>query len=152
MNYNISYDILFLVQEVIIDVSWELALVNANKEEIDLFLTQCQIAARKSFYLVRSPKNKATLIDLGYTRADILQEIESLTWKDFSEGPLLSHNYSEDVWIFGKIIKCREVYIKIQLSQYNDPGDLITTLFCISFHFAEYPMNYPYQNNNERIK
>ena len=43
------------------------------------------------------------------------------------------------MWVFGKDVKGREVHIKIMISNLN--GQTI----CISFHLAEYPLNYPFK-------
>lgn len=115
----------------------------ATRFEIEDFLAQCQDIAQSSFFLVRKPKNVRTMLELGFTKANVIQEILSLTWLDYSEGPLDSHSYTDRIWIFGKEINCKEVYIKISISHYNDPGDPIETLYCISFHFAEKPLQYP---------
>lgn len=121
-------------------------MTKSQKEEIDLFLEQCRKVLDSSFILHRTPKNKETITSLGITNNDVKNEIASLTIENYSEGPLPSRSYSEEIWIFGKIIDCHEIYIKIQLSKYNDPGEIIDTLYCISFHFAERPLDYPYQN------
>ena len=42
-----------------------------------------------------------------------------------------------DMWVFGKIIKKKEVYIKITI------GAKESSVICISFHLAEHKMNYP---------
>ena len=82
---------------------------------------------------------------LGYTHQNLKEEIRTLSIENYSRGPLPDRIYMGEMWEFGKIIAGREIYIKLQLSAYNDPGDLIETLFCISFHFAEFPMRYPYK-------
>jgi hypothetical protein len=54
------------------------------------------------------------------------------------EGPLEEKLYGgSDMWVFGKTLKKKEVYIKITLGAYG--GSVI----CISFHLAEYKMQYP---------
>ena len=73
----------------------------------------------------------------GIKRKDI---IKTLKVKNYSEGPIKDAiNLLGDMWVFGKDIKNQEVYIKISLGQPN--RDVI----CISFHFSEYPMSYPYK-------
>ena len=41
------------------------------------------------------------------------------------------------MWVFGKDVKGREIYIKIALGRKN------SSTVCISFHIAEHPMIYP---------
>ena len=48
-------------------------------------------------------------------------------------------NKRTEMWVFGKDVKEREVYIKITLGYQN--GQTI----CISFHLAEHPMRYPFK-------
>jgi len=44
------------------------------------------------------------------------------------------------MWIFGKVIKGQQVYIKLTISKMT--GGAV----CISFHKAEYPMEFPLKN------
>jgi hypothetical protein len=46
---------------------------------------------------------------------------------------------SKQMWVFGKEVKQREVYIKITM---GFPG---TSTICISFHISEHPMKYPFK-------
>ena len=58
--------------------------------------------------------------------------------KDFKEGPVKEElNRGADMWVFGKTIKKREVYIKITM------GTIGSSVICISFHLAQHKMNYP---------
>jgi hypothetical protein len=47
------------------------------------------------------------------------------------------------MWVFGKHVKKREVYIKITM---GNPGDKV---ICISFHFSENALRYPYQKKTK---
>ena len=49
------------------------------------------------------------------------------------------HQKVEVFDIFGKDVEGKEVYIKISYGMPNRQA------ICISFHLAEYPMNYPYK-------
>jgi len=87
-----------------------------------------------------NPKNVNTLLALELKHAHIKEVLKALKPEDYSQGPLpdkLYHN--SDMWVFGKIVKKREVYIKIQLG----PPD--SQVICISFHFPEHIMNYPFK-------
>ncbi len=83
-------------------------------------------------------KNAQTLADLELRPIERKTIIESLGIKDYSEGPLEENLYrGADMWIFGKTIKKKEVYIKITM------GAIGSSVICISFHLAKHKMNYP---------
>ena len=81
-----------------------------------------------------------TMEALGYTKQNICDEMLSLTEKDYYEtviddiDPALPKFYA-----FGKTIQTREVFIKIKIRD-----RLKNKIFCVSFHFAKYPMTKPY--------
>jgi len=83
-------------------------------------------------------KNAQTLVDLEIRPVDRLKVLENLEAKDYSQGPLEEKIYGgADMWVFGKTIKKKEVYIKITMG----PPD--SRSLCISFHLAEHKMKYP---------
>ena len=66
--------------------------------------------------------------------------IESLKSEDYVEGPIIDQlNKLGEMWVFGKDIKGKEVYIKIML------GGVNCQTICISFHIAEHPLSYPFK-------
>ena len=85
-------------------------------------------------------KNRNTLFALDLSNHHIKEILKQLKPEEYSEGPITDTLYqNSDMWVFGKIIKAREIYIKIQLGK---PG---SNTICISFHFAEYTMKYPFK-------
>lgn len=67
--------------------------------------------------------------------------IRSLKVQDYSEGPLAEKMRGIlAMWVFGKQLKRKEVYIKVSLGITN------SVAVCISFHIAEHPINYPFKN------
>lgn len=75
-----------------------------------------------------------TMNKLEYLPDDIKQELQTLTMAEYKETMKDSkHPGSSPFYVFGKRIAGREVYIKEKLR--NE-----TNIFCISFHFAEYPL------------
>ena len=83
-------------------------------------------------------KNTQALVDLELRPIDRKAILEALETKDFSEGPLKEKLYGgADMWVFGKTIKKKEVYIKITM------GAAGSSVICISFHLAQHKMNYP---------
>lgn len=86
-------------------------------------------------------KNFQTLTDLEFHVEHVKIILKELEPGDYSEGPLKDTLYKgPDMWVFGKEIKKREVYIKITMGQPNDK------VICISFHFAEHSLAHPYKN------
>lgn len=85
-------------------------------------------------------KNTNTLLALEFSHERVRQVLKELTVEDYSEGPVPDKLYNNTpMWIFGKIIKGKEIYIKIQI------GHPHSTTICISFHFSEYNMAYPFK-------
>lgn len=90
------------------------------------------------FFRDERGKNTQALIDLELRPNDRKAVLEALQPKDYSEGPLEDKLYKgAEMWVFGKKIKKKEVYIKITM---GIPG---SSVICISFHPAERKMNYP---------
>lgn len=113
----------------------------ATPEEIESFLADFHIKMEIWGIVVRDDrgKNTQTLLDLEITKDYRNKMLKSLTKKDYCEGPLEEKLYGgSDMWVFGKDIKGREVYIKISL------GYKGSQVICISFHIAEHPLIYPY--------
>lgn len=83
-------------------------------------------------------KNAQALIDLELRPIERKKILELLETKDYSEGPLEEILYKgSDMWVFGKLIKNKEIYIKITM------GALGCEVICISFHLAQHKMIYP---------
>ena len=80
-------------------------------------------------------KNAKTLLDLDITPVYREKVLYELLVTDFHEGPKKETLYGgADMWVFAKIIKGQEVYIKITL------GFAGASVICISFHVAEHSM------------
>ncbi len=83
-------------------------------------------------------KNMQALLALELRPVERKTILETLVTKDYSEGPHEEKLYGgADMWIFGKTIKKKEVYIKITMGTFGN------SLICISFHLAQHKMNYP---------
>ncbi len=108
--------------------------------EVKAFLLDFKIKMKMWGILIRDDrgKNTQTLIDLEISRIDRNDILQALEVKDYSEGPLSEVLYKgADMWVFGKMIKGKEVYIKITL------GTMGSNVICISFHIAEHAMHFP---------
>lgn len=111
-------------------------------EEVKAFLAQFNIKAQVFGIRFRDDrqKNEDTLRLLAITPFQREVIIKSLLPQDYVEGPVIDVlNKNGEMWVFGKDVKGREVYIKITLGY--DNGQTI----CISFHIAEHPLEYPFK-------
>jgi hypothetical protein len=85
-------------------------------------------------------KNIQALMELELRPIDRKAILEALEIKDFSEGPIAEKLYGgADMWVFGKTVKKKEVYIKITM------GAAGTSVICISLHLAQHKINYPFK-------
>ncbi len=83
-------------------------------------------------------KNLNTLILLELPPSERKRILHSLRIEDYSDGPILENLYGgSDMWIFGKEVKGKEIYIKITMGTFG------SSVICISFHIAEHKMQYP---------
>ena len=113
-----------------------------RKEEVEAFLKDFTYKLDFWGLLIRTdrsnPKNTITLLALEFKHVHVRQILAGLKPEDYSEGPLTDKMYGlSDMWVFGTIIKQREIYIKIQIGRPD------SETICISFHFAEHAMSYP---------
>lgn len=115
----------------------------ATKQDVKKFLDEFKV--KKDIYniLFRDDRGKNTrcLLSLDISpnlRKEIIKELNML---DYSEGPMEDDLYRiSPMWIFGKTVKNKEIYIKISLGIEN------SNVICISFHEAEYAISYPFKN------
>ena len=114
----------------------------ATKDEIrdvlKLFHAKAEIFGL--VYLDRREKNMKTLAELCITAKYRDNIVKQLSVKDFYKGPEPNRlNDLGDMWVFGKTINSKEVYIKVTLGRTNSQA------VCISFHIAEHPIKYPFK-------
>lgn len=120
--------------------------MSTSSDEVAGFLKEFKRVAldRGKFYLVRRAERNKDIITLGLTRQNCIDEIVDLSVADYCKGPEADNDRAGEVWVFGKSIAGREVYIKLKVA---DVGcEKIAK--CISFHVAEYPMCYPFKKGN----
>lgn len=95
------------------------------------------------FFRDERGKNTQALLDLEITPLARKAVLEKLEVDDYSEGPLSDTLHKGTyMWVFGKTIKEKEVYIKISMGA---PG---AGVICISFHLAERKMSYPLKQSS----
>lgn len=112
----------------------------ATKKDVLEYLKELKVKIRifGLVFLDERGKNYQTLLDLEITPNERKKIIKELIPEDYSEGPLEEKMHGIlPMWVFGKMVKQKEVYIKISQGKSNQNA------VCISFHIAEYPMKYP---------
>ncbi len=115
---------------------------NPTLDEINAFL-QDLFLKMKVFNIVfeERPKNRQTLLDLEINKLQRLSFITSMKPEDYISGPNKDSNDTTrpDYWVFGIKVKEKDVYVKINLGYNNKP------VICISFHIAEFPLEFPFK-------
>ena len=117
-----------------------------TKEEVQKFLNQFHEKMKIFGIIYRDDrgKNQNTLEELEIVPSYRKVVIESLVVEDYVQGPVVDElNKLGEMWVFGKDVKGREVYIKIMI------GGVGCQTICISFHIAEYPLVYPFKTEEE---
>lgn len=88
-------------------------------------------------------KNLKALLQLEISAKRRNKVLNDLTITDYYKGPKTDGVLKgTEFWEFGKKVRKKEVYIKISLGL---EGKAVR---CLSFHVAERPIKYPYQQTN----
>jgi len=115
-----------------------------TKGDVQSFLAQFQEKMKVMGIIYRDDrgKNQKALEELEIVPSFRRVVIENLIAEDYVTGPIIDElNKLGEMWVFGKDVKGREVYIKIML------GGTDRQTICISFHIAEQPLKYPFKKN-----
>lgn len=80
-----------------------------------------------------------TLTLLGITRRICYDELLSLSVEDYCQGPENDRDRPGEVWVFGRHLEGKEIYIKLKLAKAGKE----TIAKCLSFHVAEFPLCFP---------
>lgn len=89
-------------------------------------------------FLDRDKNSTKTLLKLGISGDNRLACLHELEPTDYVQGPLPNQQPTEPpLWVFGRTVRRREIYLKVTLGRPNN------SVLCISFHLAEYPLQYP---------
>jgi hypothetical protein len=107
--------------------------------------------ADRGWVLVPRHENNECLSQLGFRYPEIQEALLGLSVQDYCEGPCQDRDQPGDLWIFGKVLENKSVYIKIKLAS-RGPLKFVRI---ISFHFAEYTLDYPFkekQTDEEEVR
>jgi hypothetical protein len=91
--------------------------------------------------IVNRRENIDSLAKLGLTKKNLKEEVMTLSVENYCEGPEPNRDRSGDVWIFGKQIAGKEIYVKLKIAQVGK----FKIAKCLSFHAANFPLCYPYR-------
>jgi len=113
-----------------------------TKEQVESFLDQLHTKMKIFGIIFRDDRdiNRSTLQELEIIPSYRKVVIENLRVEDYVQGPVVDElNSMGEMWAFGKDVRGREIYIKVMIV-----GTTSQTI-CISFHFAKYPLVYPFK-------
>lgn len=111
-----------------------------KEEEVKQFLKEFKLVAKKrGIDFIPRQEFIDTLTLLGITRRNCQDEVLSISVDDYCQGPDDDRDRPGKVWVFGRHIEGREVYIKLKLAKVGKE----TIAKCLSFHPAEFPLCFP---------
>ena len=114
----------------------------ATPDEVKLFLRdfKTKLEFWGVVFLDERAKNAKTLAILEITTIQRKKILQELNVGNYAEGPIANKQFfGNGLWVFGKVIKQHEIYIKITMGLPNKQT------ICISFHVAEHPMTFPHK-------
>lgn len=115
--------------------------INDFLQKLKDFLNEPDFNIDENLFFITKKENKDTLLDLNYDVYDIINELLTLDIKNYSETLFDDRNENPPLlYVFGKIISGKEIYIKIKLRENPIPKVIV----CVSFHKALHTMSYPY--------
>lgn len=116
----------------------------ATIEEVTEFLKEFKQKIQIWEVLFRDShgRNCEALAELELRPSDRKMVLDELEIEDFCEGPIEDKVYvGLEVWVFGRIIKRKEVYIKIIMGAHD------SKVICVSFHVAEHKLKLSLKTN-----
>lgn len=115
-------------------------VASINQVRLALFQIKTLINKKQCSFEQQRKKNIDTLAELGILPEDVFDLLLELTPENYYKGPSKDYNTDEKdcIWEFGIKINERDIYIKLKLMT-----DFVKD---ISFHFAERPLIFPFQN------
>jgi len=118
-------------------------LDQGKREKVAKFLKKFKKIATtgRGLDLIPRAENIACLAELRITKKNQKEEIMNLTVDDYCEGPEPDKDRPGEVWLFGKRISGKEVYVKLKIAQVGKE----TIAKCLSFHPARHPLCFPFK-------
>ena len=118
---NFLDDLKTIINDVSFDSNDDLIIIKSSKDEVQY-------------------STRYTLFDLDYDTVDVVDRLKELTVSDYSE-TLIDKDDDKPplLFVFGKDINNRQVYIKLKIKGENN-----RRILCLSFHYAKHKMKFPY--------
>lgn len=112
-----------------------------KKVQVAIFLQEFKKVATQEggLYVINREKNRDSLVAMGLTKHNREEAILSLEAIDYYAGPKKDRDREGSIWEFGQSIDGTEIYMKLKIAEIS--GKRIAK--CISFHKAEFKLNYP---------
>ena len=95
----------------------------------------------QGWVLVKRKENMDCLAELELGFRDVRDIILDLLVTDYCDGPVPDRDMPGDLWVFGKVIAGKEVYIKLKLAAFGS----LRLVRVVSFHIAGESLCYPYK-------
>jgi hypothetical protein len=110
-----------------------------QKVKLILAVVQTKITST-GYHLLDRPENLETITALNFSHADIKKVLLELKPEDYYQGPLPDEmGNGLDMWVFGKVIKGLEIYIKFTMGRDKE------RVLLISFHKAKKRIKFPFR-------
>ena len=115
-------------------------------DELKAIINDVSFDSNDDLIIIKSSKDEVqystryTLLDLDYDTVDVVDRLKELTVSDYSE-TLIDKDDDKPplLFVFGKDINNRQVYIKLKIKGENN-----RRILCLSFHYAKHKMKFPY--------
>ncbi|MGN0672502.1 MAG: hypothetical protein ACI4KE_07700 [Anaerovoracaceae bacterium] len=115
-------------------------------DELKAIINDVSFDSNDDLIIIKSSKDEVqystryTLFDLDYDTVDVVDRLKELTVSDYSETLIDKDNDKPPLlFVFGKDINNRQVYIKLKIKGENN-----RRILCLSFHYAKHKMKFPY--------
>lgn len=117
-------------------------------DELKMILQDKNFSIDTDLTLIKTRKNNDkvqystpyTLLDLNYDVEDVAEQLKELTVEEYSETLVDKEDINPPLlFVFGKNINNEKIYIKLKIK-----GEKQRHILCVSFHYAEYIMTFPY--------
>lgn len=125
-------------------MTYKMSNIVKSQQEVEAFLRQFMPKLEIwGIFFINRDKNRDALKALGIPenyREKIIRQIEV---NDYVETISDTIPFG-DMWVFGKDVNSKEIYIKISMGRPN------SQTICISFHEAEHPICYAFKDKEEK--